>query len=151
MKKSVLYLNSNIIPIISLDTVIIGSGCAGFNAADSLYKLGRKDIAIVAEGINMGTSRNTGSDKQTYYKLSLCGDEPDSISKMAVDLFAGEGVNGDTALAEAAGSVRSFLKLADLGVPFPTNRYGEYVGYQTDHALNKARNQRRPSDKQIHD
>ena len=63
MKKSVLYLNSNIIPIISLDTVIIGSGCAGFNAADSLYKLGRKDIAIVAEGINMGTSRNTGSDK----------------------------------------------------------------------------------------
>ena len=85
----------------------------------------------------MGTSRNTGSDKQTYYKLSLCGDEPDSISKMAEDLFAGEGVNGDTALAEAAGSVRSFLKLADLGVPFPTNRYGEYVGYQTDHALNK--------------
>ena len=137
MKKSVLYLNSNIIPIISLDTVIIGSGCAGFNAADSLYKLGRKDIAIVAEGINMGTSRNTGSDKQTYYKLSLCEDEPDSISKMAEDLFAGEGVNGDTALAEAAGSVRSFLKLADLGVPFPTNRYGEYVGYQTDHALNK--------------
>lgn len=137
MKKSVLYLNNNIIPVLSLDAVIIGSGCAGFNAADSLYKLGRKDIAIVSEGINMGTSRNTGSDKQTYYKLSLGGDVPDSVSKMTEDLFAGEGVNGDTALAEAAGSVRSFLKLADLGVPFPTNRYGEYVGYQTDHDLNK--------------
>ena len=81
----------------------------------------------------MGTSRNTGSDKQTYYKLSLCGDEPDSISKMAEDLFAGGGVNGDTALAEAACSVRSFIKLANLGVPFPTNAYGEYVGYKTDH------------------
>ena len=26
----------------------------------------------------MGTSRNTGSDKQTYYKLNLCGDFADS-------------------------------------------------------------------------
>ena len=88
MKKSVLYLNNNIIPVLSLDAVIIGSGCAGFNAADSLYKLGRKDIAIVSEGINMGTSRNTGSDKQTYYKLSLGGDVPDSVSKLTEDLFA---------------------------------------------------------------
>ena len=52
------------------DTLIIGSGCAGFNAADRLYNFGVRDIAIITEGINMGTSRNTGSDKQTYYKLS---------------------------------------------------------------------------------
>jgi pyruvate/2-oxoglutarate dehydrogenase complex dihydrolipoamide dehydrogenase (E3) component len=53
-------------------TLIIGSGCAGYNAADRLYDLGITDIAIITEGRFMGTSRNTGSDKQTYYKLSLC-------------------------------------------------------------------------------
>ena len=26
-----------------------------------------------------------------------------------------------------------FLKLVELGVPFPRNRYGEYIGYKTDH------------------
>ena len=26
--------------------------------------------------------------------------------------------------------MRSFIKLANLGVPFPTNQYGEYVGYK---------------------
>ena len=119
--------------VIALDTLVIGTGCAGFNAADTLYDLGRTDVAILTEGVNMGTSRNTGSDKQTYYKLSLCSDGADSIYELADNLFQGGSVNGDTALAEAAGSVRSFMKLVNLGVPFPTNRYGEYVGYKTDH------------------
>lgn len=121
------------ISVESLDTVVIGSGCAGFNAADTLWSLGRTNIALLTEGIRMGTSRNTGSDKQTYYKLSLCSDSVDSVYALAQDLFQGGSVNGDTALAEAAGSVRSFMKLVNLGVPFPTNRYGEYVGYRTDH------------------
>lgn len=121
------------IAVIALDTLVIGSGCAGFNAADTLYDLGRKEIAILTEGIKMGTSRNTGSDKQTYYKLSLCSDSADSIYELADNLFQGGSVNGDTALAEAAGSLRSFMKLVNLGVPFPTNIYGEYVGYKTDH------------------
>lgn len=121
------------IPAEILDTVVIGSGCAGFNAADTLYDLGCRSVAILTEGVNMGTSRNTGSDKQTYYKLSLCSDSADSIYELAENLFHGGSVNGDTALAEAAGSVRSFMKLVNLGVPFPTNRYGEYVGYKTDH------------------
>ncbi len=119
--------------VISLDTLVIGTGCAGFNAADTLFDLSRTDVAILTEGIKMGTSRNTGSDKQTYYKLSLCSDGADSIYELADNLFQGGSVNGDTALAEAAGSVRSFMKLVNLGVPFPTNRYGEYVGYKTDH------------------
>ena len=42
-------------------------------------------------------------------------------------------MNGDTALCEAAASAPSFLKLVSLGVHFPANEYGEYVGYQTDH------------------
>ena len=34
----------------SYHTLIIGTGCAGFNAADRLYDFGIKDIAIVTEG-----------------------------------------------------------------------------------------------------
>ena len=48
-------------------TVIIGTGAAGYSAADRLHQFGHTDIAIITEGRNMGTSRNTGSDKQTYY------------------------------------------------------------------------------------
>ena len=115
------------------DTIIIGTGAAGYNAADWLYDLGCKSIAIVTEGIKMGASRNTGSDKQTYYKLSLASDSSDSVSEMAETLYRGGAMHGDTALIEAACSVKSFMKLALLGVPFPTNIYGEYVGYKTDH------------------
>jgi succinate dehydrogenase/fumarate reductase flavoprotein subunit len=83
--------------------------------------------------LNMGTSRNTGSDKQTYYKLTLEGGVSDSVLEMAKTLFNGGGMHGDIALVEAALSARTFYKLVDIGVPFPHNRYGEYVGYKTDH------------------
>lgn len=113
-------------------TVVVGSGCAGLNGADTLAALGEKDLLLVTEDMNAGTSRNTGSDKQTYYKLSLSGDDADSVGEMARTLCRGD-VNGDTALCEAAASAPCFLKLCGLGVPFPTNEYGEYVGYRTDH------------------
>ena len=115
------------------DTIVIGTGCAGYNAADWLYDLGRRNIAVMTEGVDMGTSRNTGSDKQTYYKLSIASDGGDSVKEMAETLFAGGGMHGDTALVEAACSVKAFMKLVMLGVPFPTNEFGEYVGYKTDH------------------
>lgn len=121
------------IPVYAPEALVIGSGCAGFNAADWLYDLGCRDTVLITEGMKAGTSRNTGSDKQTYYKLSLAFGEPDSVEAMAGTLFAGGGVNGDTALSEAAGSVRCFMKLVNLGVPFPSNEYGEFAGYQTDH------------------
>ena len=114
-------------------TLIIGTGCAGYNAADKLFDLGVTDIAILTEGRFMGTSRNTGSDKQTYYKLSLCGSDGDSVREMADTLYAGGGVMGEHALCEAAYSPRCFLRLVELGVPFPTNEFGEYAGYKTDH------------------
>lgn len=114
-------------------TAVVGSGAAGLNAADRLWALGQCDIALVTEHVNAGTSRNTGSDKQTYYKLTLSGSDPDSVREMAQTLFAGQCVDGDIALCEAALSTRCFLKLAELGVPFPQNRYGEYIGYKTDH------------------
>ena len=117
---------------LTFDTIVIGSGAAGYNAACRLKSFG-KNVALVTEGVNCGTSRNTGSDKQTYYKLGLGGDSPDSVYKMAENLFAGGSVDGDNALIEAALSVRSFMNLCEQGVPFPVNRYGEYVGYKTDH------------------
>lgn len=114
-------------------TAVVGTGAAGFNAADQLWLHGCRDVAIVTEGVCTGASRNTGSDKQTYYKLTLSGDEPDSVGEMARSLFAGQCMDGDAALVEAALSAPSFLRLCSLGVPFPTNRYGEYIGYKTDH------------------
>ncbi len=113
------------------DVIVIGTGAAGYNAACRLKQFG-KNVAIVTEATGCGTSRNTGSDKQTYYKLGLGGDNPDSVYKMAENLFAGGSVDGDNALCEAALSVRSFMNLCELGVAFPVNRYGEYVGYKTD-------------------
>jgi len=133
MHENSIKINDTNVRIFTLNTIIVGSGAAGFNAADRLYDLGVTDVAIVTEGINAGTSRNTGSDKQTYYKLSLCGKEPDSVKMMAETLFRGGAVDGEHALCEAAMSARSFMKLVELGVPFPQNRYGEFVGYKTDH------------------
>ena len=118
---------------VCLDALVIGTGAAGYNAAIRLDKYGVNDVAIVTEGVNMGTSRNTGSDKQTYYKMNLCADYPDSPKAMAEDFFKGKCVDGDNAYAEAALSVPCFLQLCELGVAFPVNRLGEYVGYKTDH------------------
>ena len=118
---------------IEVNTCIVGSGAAGFNAAARLWQYGQHDILLISENIKGGTSRNTGSDKQTYYKLTLSSDTPDSIYEMANTLYDGKCVDGDLALCEAALSVPSFLRLVELGVPFPVNRYGEYVGYKTDH------------------
>ena len=114
-------------------TLVIGSGAAGLRAAEHLHELGCTDVAVITEGMNCGTSRNTGSDKQTYYKLSLSGSDADSVREMAASLYAGQAVDGDIALCEAAASAGGFFHLAQLGVPFPTNEYGEYVGYKTDH------------------
>lgn len=114
-------------------TIIIGTGAAGYNAADRLHQYGQRDIAIITEDVNTGTSRNTGSDKQTYYKLTLAGYHSDSVGEMAETLFSGKCMDGDIALCEAALSAQSFLRLVELGVPFPHNAFGEYVGYKTDH------------------
>lgn len=117
----------------SYDTLIIGSGAAAYNCAVHLYDLGVTDIAIVTEGRRMGTSRNTGSDKQTYYKISVGGTADDSARSMAETLFAGGAMDGDTALCEASQSLAEFFHLTSIGVRFPFNRFGEYAGYKTDH------------------
>lgn len=115
------------------DALVIGSGAAGFNAANRLIENGVLSTALLTENRNFGTSRNTGSDKQTYYKLGISGDTPDSVKLMAQELFSCGSVDGDNALCEAALSLRCFMNLCERGVPFPTDKYGEYVGYKTDH------------------
>src|SRR5665811_1219502 len=121
------------VPVVTANTVVVGTGSAGFCAADRLWELGREDVVVVVDKVNAGTSRNAGSDKQTYYKLTLSGGEGDSVREMAQTLFSGGAMDGDNALVEAALSARGFLHLCDLGVPFPQNRYGEFIGYKTDH------------------
>jgi succinate dehydrogenase/fumarate reductase flavoprotein subunit len=121
------------VPVVTVNTVVVGTGSAGFCAADRLWEFGQTDIVMVTDKIGAGTSRNAGSDKQTYYKLTLSGGDGDSVREMAETLFMGGAMDGDNALAEAALSARGFLRLCELGVPFPQNRYGEFIGYKTDH------------------
>ena len=117
---------------ITCEAAVIGAGAAGLNALDELLARGI-DAALFADDLSGGASINSGSDKQTYYKLSMAGDAPDSVQAMAQRFFEGGGMQGCHARAMAALSARSFMKLALLGVPFPQNEWGEYVGYRTDH------------------
>jgi succinate dehydrogenase/fumarate reductase flavoprotein subunit len=134
MKQYRIKVSRNMeLPVTEVHTLIIGSGAAGLNAAVQLHREGITDILIVTEGLNMGTSINTGSDKQTYYKTAMCGTDQDSPMAMAVNYYSPGGVHGDLALVEAALSSRAFLSLVNLGVKFPTDAYGQFAGYKTDH------------------
>ena len=114
-------------------TLIIGSGAAGLCTAVRLHAQGVTNIAIYTEGLSMGTSINTGSDKQTYYKLGMYSSEVDAPVLMANDLAKGGSMHGDIALCEAALSPIAFSHLTTLGVPFPHDLFGQYIGYKTDH------------------
>ena len=90
MSESMTQIGHTFYRTVTVHTAVVGSGAAGYNAALRLREYGVQDVAIFTEGVNMGTSRNTGSDKQTYYKLNLCGDFADSPRAMAEDLFRRE-------------------------------------------------------------
>jgi len=126
-------LKSKNLPVTWVHTLVIGSGAAGLNAAIQVRKAGVEDVLILTEGLQMGTSINTGSDKQTYYKLALCGADADAPRVMAETYFSGGSMHGDLALVEASLSARAFIHLVNLGVPFPRDAYGQFVGYKTDH------------------
>ena len=125
----------------SYHVVIVGTGAAGMNCAKKLYEYleiqgvenPARHIALVTAGINLGASRMSGSDKQTYYKLGTSPDTPDSAEEFARSLTAGGSCHYDLAMIEAIGSLRGFYNLVEAGVPFPHDQYGAYVGYKTDH------------------
>jgi len=133
MKKEYISIKGVELPLYQCHTLIIGSGAASLNCACHLVNFGIKDVVIVTECLGGGTSNNAGSDKQTYYKLSLFGEEKDSVYEMANTLFSGGSMHGDIALIEAALSSQEFYHLVQIGVPFPHNTYGGYTGYKTDY------------------
>jgi succinate dehydrogenase/fumarate reductase flavoprotein subunit len=133
MKKSTIEIDGTTLPLFSMNTLIIGSGAAALNAAVCLHRFGQDNIGIATDYWGGGTSNNAGSDKQTYYKLSLAGDAADSPRLMAEDLFRGGCMHGDIALCEALNSPQAFYHLVSLGIPFPHDSFGAYVGYKTDH------------------
>ncbi len=120
-------------PFYAVNTLIVGSGAAALNAAVALHDRGQRDVLIATEAWGGGASANAGSDKQTYYKLSSSRDVPDCAQQMAADLAAGGAMHGDIALCEAQHSLQAFHHLVQLGVPFPHDAYGAFVGYRTDH------------------
>lgn len=132
MKKIYISIRGITLLFYRCHTLIIGSGAASLNCALHLHNFGLKDIAIVTECLGGGTSNNSGSDKQTYYKLSLFSEEKDSVYEMANTLFSGGSMHGDIALVEATLSPQEFYHLVKIGVPFPHNTFGGYVGYKTD-------------------
>jgi succinate dehydrogenase/fumarate reductase flavoprotein subunit len=119
--------------VVSVDTLIVGAGAAGLRCAEALHDLGSRDVAMVVDRLGNGASNNSGSDKQTYYKLGIFGAEADSPMDFARSLFKGGMMHGDLAYIEGLGSAPAFFELCRIGVPFPFNRYGGYVGYKTDH------------------
>ena len=120
-------------PLYTVNTLVVGTGAAGLNCAEHLSDLGVEPIALVTEKLGGGTSANSGSDKQTYYKIGVFGDAADSPVDFAHSLFDGGMMHGDIAYCEGIGSATEFFHLVKNGVPFPFNKYGAYVGYKTDH------------------
>lgn len=120
-------------PIHSVETLVLGTGAAGLNAALQLRRKGHDDLILLTDSLTRGTSANTGSDKQTYYKLGVYGNENDSPERMAQSLFQGGAMDGDIALIESALSLRAFYNLLDLGLDFPLDAFGQLPGYKTDH------------------
>ena len=141
MKGQSLKLAGQTVRVFGYNTVIVGAGAAGMNCAVHLYELmaqkgvwrPRKRIAIVTRGRQLGASRMSGSDKQTYYKMGTNPFTPDSAEQFSKSLIAGGCTHEDLALAEGVGSLREFYHLVQVGVPFPHDSLGTFVGYKTDH------------------
>jgi len=139
MSKS--KIDGHTVNVWNFNTVIIGAGAAGMNCAVHLYEFmeqkgitkPEKRIAVVTGGLKLGTSRMSGSDKQTYYKMGTSPDVPDTAESFAESLTGAGCCHSDLALAEAIGSLREFYHLVQSGVPFPHDSMGAYIGYKTDH------------------
>lgn len=134
-------IGKHTVTIHNYSTVIVGAGAAGMNCAVHLYEFmceknvaePEKKIAVITGGIGLGASRMSGSDKQTYYKMGTSPDVADSAADFAKTLQAGGCCHGDLSLAEGIGSLREFYHLVQVGVPFPHDKTGTYIGYKTDH------------------
>jgi succinate dehydrogenase/fumarate reductase flavoprotein subunit len=141
MLKNTLTVDGVSVPVTCVNTVIVGAGAAAMNCAVKLVEFwgnrGVEDPAskllVVTGGIKLGASRMSGSDKQTYYKMGASPRVPDTAEDFAKTLTAFGCCHGDNALAEGIGSLRGFYHLVEIGVPFPHDPNGAFIGYKTDH------------------
>ncbi len=141
MLKDTIEVEGAKIPVTCANTVIVGAGAAGMNCAVQLVKFWRsrgvenpqEKLLVVTGGLSLGTSRMSGSDKQTYYKMGTSPRVPDTAEDFAKALMSFGCCNGDTALAEGICSLRGFYNLVEVGVPFPHDPFGAFIGYKTDH------------------
>ncbi len=132
-QQTTLTVEGLTLPVYRTGALVVGSGAASLSCAVHLHRKGCEDLLIVTDNRNGGTSRNTGSDKQTYYRLSDACKVPDSPYSMVESYTRGGAVHGDIAFVEAQNSLQAFYNLVSLGMDFPYNRYGGHTGYKTDH------------------
>jgi len=129
------------VPLYNLNTLIVGSGAAGLACLEYMYRFLEErgvanpldKIALATNFLGGGTSYNSGSDKQTFYRLNTLGGAADCPLEFAKTLTAGGCMHGDLALIEGENSARCFYHLVENGVPFPHTPLGSFVGYKTDH------------------
>ncbi len=123
------------------DILVIGAGAAGGNCIVHLAEYldkgfsgikPSKHISWVSTSFSWGTSRMSGSDKQTYYKLGTSAEIANSAMDFAKTLIEGGANHHDLALIEGINSLREFYHLVQLGVPFPEDNFGAFIGYKTD-------------------
>ena len=141
MKESKFEINGEKIPVRTADTVIVGAGAAGMNCAVQLVQQWRAagvdspqdKLLVVTGGLALGASRMSGSDKQTYYKTGTSPRAGDTAADFAAALTAFGCCHGDNALIEGICSLRGFHHLVEVGVPFPRDPHGTFIGYKTDH------------------
>jgi len=139
--SSEMLIGGRRLPLHRVPTLVVGSGAAGLNCAIHLARLliargaerPGEHVALITAGLGGGTSFRAGSDKQTYYRPAALGADAVSPRRMAEALTAAGCCHGDLALVEAENALREFHHLVDLGVPFPHNAWGAFVGYKTDH------------------
>ncbi|MFN2110695.1 MAG: FAD-binding protein, partial [Anaerolineae bacterium] len=60
MQEQMIAIAEKTIPLTRVHTLVIGSGAAGLNAAVQLRANGVEDVLIISEGLDKGTSINTG-------------------------------------------------------------------------------------------
>jgi len=141
MIRSTIDVDGLSVPVLTTNTIVVGAGAAGMNAAVRLVEFWAHKgvaepasrVAVVTRGMALGASRMSGSDKQTYYKMGTSPLAPDTAVDFAATLTAGGCCHGDTALIEGLCSLRGFYHLVDVGVPFPHDATGTFIGYKTDH------------------
>lgn len=124
-------IDGDVLPVYHCNTLVLGSGAAGWRAA---VELKRRDVDVIVASSKAfwGTSACSGSDKQTLHTANTRGNG-DRFLALSDALSAGGSMDQDTAYIEAVGSVNTCEVLKYLGLDLPEDTFGATLRYQTDH------------------